>query len=64
MKFAGIVLAFCVIAAFAEEEIKTEDEVLVITKANFEEALEKYSYILFEFCKYTFFIFLCYLFIT
>lgn len=44
-------LVLCV-ASLALATIETEDDVLVITKANFKEALEQHDYILVEFCKY------------
>nr|AXY94695.1 disulfide-isomerase [Habrobracon hebetor] len=43
----AVALVACLSVVFAE--IKTEDEVLVITKDNFEEALKEHEYILFEF---------------
>lgn len=52
MKLAGILIvaAFCLGASFAS--IESEDGVLVITKDNFEKALEEHQHILFEFCEY------------
>lgn len=34
------------------EEVKEEDGVLVLTKGNFKEVLEKNEFVLVEFCKY------------
>ena len=51
-----VLSAFCLIAtasfAFANEEIKTEDGVLVLTKDNFERAIIHNEFILVEFCEY------------
>lgn len=51
MKYV-VVLVLC-LASFGYAKIETEDDVLVITKANFKEALEQHDYILIEFCKFT-----------
>lgn len=53
MKFTLSLFALlaCLLGA-ALAKIETEDEVLVITKDNFDEALEKHPYILLEFCEY------------
>ena len=48
-------------AVFAEVKIETEEDVLVLTKDNFDEALEKYEHILVEFCKYSSYNFLFHL---
>lgn len=51
MKF--FVLTFTVISFFVATlaKIETEDEVLVLTKDNIQEAIEQNDYILIEFCK-------------
>lgn len=46
----SIVLLFAVALVHAEEP-KEEDGVLVLTKGNFKEVLEKNDYVLVEFCK-------------
>lgn len=48
--FSIVLLAF-VGLIHAEAEIKLDDGVLVLTKANFKEALEKNEFVLVEFCK-------------
>ena len=57
MKFVGIILVAILVFGESFASIETEDGVLVITKDNFEKALEEHQYILFEFCKY----FYCYI---
>lgn len=45
-------LVVILVAGLAQaEDIKLEDSVLVLTKANFKEALEKNEFVLVEFCK-------------
>jgi hypothetical protein len=53
----NLISAFCLIAtatslAHASEEIKVDDGVLVLTKANFKEAVTDNEFLLVEFCKY------------
>lgn len=54
-------LAVLALVAFvsADEAIKTEEGVLVLTKDNFEDALSQNEFILVEFCEYTPFLFAC-----
>lgn len=47
----SIVLLLVVGLARAEEEVKEEEGVLVLTKANWKGALEKHEFVLVEFCK-------------
>lgn len=56
MKFlvSIVVLTLCVASSVLCEEIKEEDGVLILTKANFKEALELNEFVLVEFCKYRF----------
>ena len=54
MKFLTIFLSAFAIVGFVNANIETEDEVLVITTDNFEEALEKHENILLEFCKFSY----------
>ena len=52
MKAVFSIVFLLVVGLARAEEIKEEDGVLVLTKANFKSALEKYEHILVEFCKY------------
>jgi hypothetical protein len=53
MKFALLVtVGACLLLGAANAEIELDNDVLVITKDNLKEALEKYEYILFEYCEY------------
>lgn len=45
------VLTILFVAAFADE-FKEEDGVLVLSKDTFDAAIEKYEFVLAEFCKY------------
>lgn len=55
MKFlATLCVLLSVAAAFCEEEIKLDEGVMVLTKANFKQAIADNSYVLVEFCKYLF----------
>lgn len=47
--FIAICLTFCLAASFAEDDIKREDGVLVLTTKNFDKAIESNKYILVEF---------------
>lgn len=42
----------CFVGVIHAEDIKEEEGVLVLTKANFKEALEKNEFVLVEFCKF------------
>lgn len=58
MKFLRAFCLLLVTAASvicAEENIKTEDGVLILTKDNFKSATTENQYILVEFCKLTIF---------
>ena len=37
------------------DDIKREENVLVLTKSNFDDAVKNYNFILVEFCKYSFY---------
>ena len=37
------------------DDIKREENVLVLTKSNFDDAVKNYNFILVEFCKYYFY---------
>lgn len=55
MKFLLCSLLFVAVATLgvqAEEEIKLEDGVLVLTEKNFKQAIEDNEFLLVEFCKY------------
>lgn len=55
MKFlATLCVLLSVGAVFCEEEIKLDEGVLVLTKANFKQAIADNSFVLVEFCKYKF----------
>lgn len=55
MKFlATLCVLLSVAAVFCEEEIKLDEGVMVLTKANFKQAIADNSYVLVEFCKYLF----------
>lgn len=61
MKFLLCSLLFVALATVsvqAEEEIKVEDGVLVLTQSNFKQAITDNEFILVEFCKYFFPIYL------
>lgn len=54
----NLISAFCLILvaispAISDEEIKLDDGVLVLTKANFQSAITDNEFILVEFCKYS-----------
>ena len=51
MKSTALFLVSLFAVALCDSEITTEDEVLVLTKDNFEGALEKHENIMVEFCK-------------
>lgn len=51
MKVIFSILLLFIIGSIHAEEIKEEEGVLVLTKANFKEALEKNDFVLVEFCK-------------
>jgi protein disulfide-isomerase A1 len=50
---AAFVVLLVALASRADEEIKSEDGVLVLTKANFKKAVADNEFILVEFCEYT-----------
>lgn len=43
--------------AFSDDEIKTDEGVLVLTKGNYEKAIKDNEFVLVEFCKFSFFLF-------
>lgn len=49
----ALALAFGAVV-LAEEEVKTEDGVLVLTKDNFDSVISNNEFVLVEFCKYLF----------
>lgn len=51
--FVGVLLAIFSFSGYinAEEEIKLDEGVLVLTKANFQQAIESNEFVLVEFCK-------------
>jgi hypothetical protein len=51
MKLVFSLVLLFVIGAIHAEDPKEEDGVLVLTKANFKEVLEKNEHVLVEFCK-------------
>jgi regulator of protease activity HflC (stomatin/prohibitin superfamily) len=51
MKVIFSIVLLLVVGLARAEEIKEDEGVLVLTKGNFKEALEKHEYILVEFCK-------------
>jgi len=53
-----VVLSLALVAALsssllvlADEEIKTDEGVLVLTKGNYQKAVDTYAFLLVEFCK-------------
>ena len=52
MKIYILLMVAFVGTAFCEDEITEEENVLVLTKDNFDGALAKHNYILVEFCKF------------
>lgn len=53
MKFlATLCVLLSVGAVFCDEEIKLDEGVMVLTKANFKQAIADNSFVLVEFCKY------------
>jgi hypothetical protein len=51
MKLSVLLIVALVGAVFCEEEITEEENVLVLTKDNFDAAVAKHNYVLVEFCK-------------
>lgn len=51
MKLVFSIVLLLFVGSQAAEEIKEEDGVLVLTKANFKEATEDNEFVLVEFCK-------------
>lgn len=47
-------LLFCTLAVASRAEIAEEEDVLVLKKSNFDEALKAHPNILVEFCKYNY----------
>lgn len=45
-------LLLCTLAVASRAEIAEEEDVLVLKKSNFDEALKAHPYILVEFCEY------------
>ena len=52
MKTLAVLFVALFGALASAEEIKLEDNVLVLTKDNFDSAVEKHPFMLVEFCKY------------
>lgn len=55
MKFVICSLLLVAVVAsgvYADEEVKIEDGVLVLTTGNFDEVIKNNEYVLVEFCKY------------
>lgn len=55
MKLLFSILVLCFVGVIHAEDIKEEEGVLVLTKTNFKEALEKNEFVLVEFCKFQIF---------
>lgn len=51
MKLTCLLLLAAVVAVFADEEIKLDEGVLVLTKGNFQSAITDNEFLLVEFCK-------------
>ncbi len=54
MQFLSVLLisSLCLFAVISAEKPAEEEDVLVLTVANFEEAIADNQYLLVEFCKY------------
>lgn len=52
-------LLLCTLAVASRAEIAEEEDVLVLKKSNFDEALKAHPYILVEFCEYAACLFSC-----
>lgn len=52
MRFLALIFLQLFVVVLSESNIKTEDEVLVLTKGNFKDAIKDNEFILVEFCKY------------
>lgn len=52
MKIYVLLLVAFVGLVHCETEIKEEENVLVLTKDNYDEAVEKHNHLLVEFCEY------------
>lgn len=59
MKLYVFVILACMGTVLCESEIAEEEDVLVLTKDNFDGALAKHSHILVEFCKFNINIMTC-----
>lgn len=52
LRFATLLVLSCALWSAFADEFKEDEGVLVLTKDTFDKALEKYQYVLAEFCKY------------
>lgn len=52
MKLLSLLIVVLAVSLSQADDIKEEDGVLVLTKANFQEAIKQYEFVLVEFCKY------------
>ena len=51
LRFATLLVLSCALSFGFADEFKEDEGVLVLTKDNFDKALEKHQYVLAEFCK-------------
>lgn len=52
MRFLLLTVAIALLGAALGDDVPTEENVLVLSKSNFDTTVQSTSYILVEFCKY------------
>lgn len=49
-----LLISLCAVGIKADSEFKLDDGVIVLSKSDFQKAVDSIQYLLVEFCKYTF----------